>query len=154
MRALSRRSKEYYAGGLMILIGAGAFFGGLRYRVGSLAHMGPGFFPAAVGALLTGVGIVIALTGSRKAPDNADVSKPRAEWRGWLCIVGSLVAFIFFGTYGGLVPASFAVAFISAFGDRKNSLRHALALGATMALIGAIVFGWGFEIQLPLFRWG
>ena len=40
--------KDYYGGALMVLIGLGAIYGGSDYHIGTLSHMGPGFFPAAL----------------------------------------------------------------------------------------------------------
>ena len=37
--------KDYYGGALMVLIGLGAIYGGSDYHIGTLSHMGPGFFP-------------------------------------------------------------------------------------------------------------
>ncbi|MEJ0045599.1 MAG: hypothetical protein WDN04_05275 [Rhodospirillales bacterium] len=42
------------------------------------------------------------------------------EWRGWICIVASVLAFVVLGKYGGLLPATFAIVFIAALGDRDN----------------------------------
>ena len=40
------RKRDFYAGGLMLLIGLGvALKGWSSYRLGTLMHMGPGFLP-------------------------------------------------------------------------------------------------------------
>jgi hypothetical protein len=57
---------------------------------------------------------------------SATEHKPRPpEWRGWLCICSSIVAFAVIGKYGGLLPATFAIVFIAALGDRQNTLLNA-----------------------------
>ena len=45
MRSLFSYNKDYYGGALMILIGLAAVYQGTRYQLGTLARMGPGFFP-------------------------------------------------------------------------------------------------------------
>nr|WP_251031590.1 tripartite tricarboxylate transporter TctB family protein [Paraburkholderia strydomiana] len=143
----------------MILIGAGAAQQGITYSLGTLAAPGPGLFPGALGVLLMLVGLVIAVTGRGKpaAHDGADIAPvepaPKAEWRGWLCIVLSIIAFIVLGGHGGLVPASFAVAFIAALGDRDNTLLSACVLGVAMVVVSVVVFWWLLQLQLPLFQW-
>jgi hypothetical protein len=52
------------------------------------------------------------------------------------------------------VPASFAVAFIAALGDRDNRLIDALVLGVAMAIVAVVVFWWLLQLQFPLFQWG
>ena len=70
------------------------------------------------------------------------------------CIVLSIVAFIVFGTYGGLLPATFAVVFISALGDRQNTLKSAFVLAVAMSIISVVIFWWALKLQFPLFTWG
>lgn len=145
--------KDYYGGGLMMLIGLGVVLQGLTYRVGSLSKMGPGFFPVALGALLTLTGAVIAATARRDVIVDKDADKP-PEWRGWFCITGAIVAFIVLGKYGGLIPATFAIVFISALGDRQNTIKRALYLSVAMVVVCILVFWWALKMQFPLFRWG
>ena len=52
--------RDFYAGGLMLLLGLGIALKGATYRPGTLMHMGPGFFPTALGVLLVILGIAIA----------------------------------------------------------------------------------------------
>lgn len=150
---LSSYNKDYYGGGLMFLLGVGAIYKGLDYKVGGLTRMGPGFFPVAVGAVLAAVGVLIALGARRAAPAAAKEAHP-LEWRGWACIILSAIAFIVLGHYGGLIPATFAVVFISAVGDRQNSLKSALLLAIAMVTVCIVVFSWALQLQFPLFRWG
>ncbi len=46
LRALMRK-RDFYAGGLMLLLGLGIALKGMSYRAGTLMHMGPGFLPTA-----------------------------------------------------------------------------------------------------------
>jgi hypothetical protein len=153
----SRRSfnKDYYGGILMLLVGAGAVYQGVDYQVGTLTSMGPGYFPVAVGAVLAAMGMLIALGGTRSGIAAAgDAAAHGPEWRGWSCIVLSAIAFIVLGRWGGLAPASFAVVFIAALGDRQNTIKSALLLALAMVAVCAIVFSWALQLQFPLFRWG
>ena len=160
METLKKYKKDYYGGALMVLIGLGAIYGGLNYQIGSLSHMGPGFFPASVGALLVITGLLIAI-GAR-SPDREDEgggvpsSHPHGlpDLRGTICIILGILAFIFIGEYGGLLPATFAITFISALGDRTNTLLQSVILSLGMVFIALVVFWWGLQLQLPLFQWG
>ncbi|OWT73379.1 MULTISPECIES: tripartite tricarboxylate transporter TctB family protein [unclassified Achromobacter] len=141
----------------MILTGLGAIYGAISYNIGTLNHMGPGFFPAAVGSLLVLTGILIAL-GARSDKPKEQVPGGHAhgmpDVRGGVCILLSIVAFIVIGEYGGLLPATFAITFISALGDRKNTLFQSILLSLAMVVIAIVVFWWALQLQLPLFRWG
>ncbi|GAC1412873.1 MAG: tripartite tricarboxylate transporter TctB family protein [Burkholderiaceae bacterium] len=150
---LNRYNKDYYAGALMLLIGLWAVYQGLAYKMGTLSRMGPGFFPVAVGAVLALMGVFIALGARSNVPAGEDKHQV-PEWRGWLCIVASMVAFIALGKYGGLLPATFAVVFISALGDRENTLRDAALLSLSVCAVAVVVFWWALKMQFPLFAWG
>jgi hypothetical protein len=74
--------------------------------------------------------------------------------RGTVCIVLGTLAFLLFGKYGGMIPATFAIVFISALGDRSNSIKQAFLLSVAMCVIAAVVFSWALQLQLPMFTWG
>jgi hypothetical protein len=150
---INKYNKDYYGGGLMMLLGLGAVLQGMTYQVGTLSRMGPGFFPVALGGLLALTGALIALTAKGAVPE-ADEKVLPPEWRGWICISLSIVAFVVLGTYGGLLPATFAVVFIAAMGDRQNTVKSALLLSLSMVVVAVVVFWWALQIQFPLFRWG
>src|SRR5438034_905434 len=110
---LSRIKRDYYAGALMVLIGAIAINEARGYQLGTLQKMGPGYFPIALGALLILLGILIAGTASTGGYEEQE-AMPHAEWRGWFCIIAGPVLFVVFGRYLGLGPATFACVFVSA----------------------------------------
>ena len=151
MRGVNR--KDVLGGGLMLLLGLGAAFQASHYERGSLRHMGPGYFPLALGIILAVTGLLILLTGLRGGPV-APAARARPEWRGWLCICAGVAAFAVIGRFGGLLPATFVSVFVAALGDRDNSPRAAGALAAAMTLVCLVVFWWLLRIQLPLVRWG
>ena len=151
---LHRYNKDLYAGALMLVLGLGSIYAGLGYNVGSLSHMGSGFFPVAVGTVLVLCGLAIAFSAG--APDPHATAQPalRPEWRAWCCIVMGIAAFVVLGRYGGLLPATFAIVFISALGDRDNTWVSALILAAAMCAICTVVFWWALKLQFPLLSWG
>lgn len=151
--------RDYYAGALMVLLGIGAILTGKGYQIGDLTNMGPGFFPMALGVMLLLLGAAIAGTAtharassfmdSRGASEKSD-----PEWRGWIAITSSIVAFVVLGKYGGLLPASFAITFISALGDRDNNWIAALVLALAISAVSVVIFWWALRLQFPLFSWG
>jgi Tripartite tricarboxylate transporter TctB family len=145
--------KDWVGGILVLALGLGTMLQSAQYPLGTLRHMGPGFFPMALGVILAACGAVILLSRRPAASGNAP-AKWAPEWRGWFCICAGIVAFAILGQYGGLVPATFAIVFISAFGDRKNSLLAAGVLAGAMTAICVVVFWWLLQVQFPLFRWG
>lgn len=143
--------RDYYGGTLMMLLGGATTLQSIDYEIGTLTQMGPGFYPAALGIMLALTGLAIALSARFTEPKAVEAPPP--EWRGWFCIVFSLVAFIVAGSYGGLVPATFLIVFISALGDRDNTVTSALVLSLIVVVISIVIFWWALDLQLPLFQW-
>lgn len=148
-----RHYREQYAGGLLVVVGLATAYQSSRYEVGSLAEIGPGFFPMVMGVILTLCGLAIAFTRSEAAEDEHDDVLGRPEWRGWFCILGGVLAFILLAQTAGLFPATFACVFISALGDRTMKLRNALLLALAISVFGVLLFHYGLKIQLPPFAW-
>jgi len=164
MAVFSRWTKDHWGGALLVATGAAVIAAALGYRVGTLRQMGPGFFPLVLGVLLAlaGVAQIAATPFARPGPaapeapppagaEHAHLAGPVVQWRGWLCIVGAVAAFVVLGTHGGLVPASFASVFVAALGDRRNTVRDAALLAAVMTAFGVAVFHYGLRVLLPLF---
>ncbi len=149
----SRRTKDLVGGGLMIVLGLGAMIIGMGYQLGTLSRMGPGYFPVALGAILTFTGLLLVVA-ARLAKGEEAPSVVHLEWKAWLLIASSVVAFVLLGRHGGLLPATFAIVFISALADRDNSVLAAAILAAAISVVAVIVFWWALQMQLPLFGWG
>jgi hypothetical protein len=148
-------TRDYYGGALVMLVGLGVAVQGSRYGVGSLTQMKAGFFPVVTGTILALLGAAIAASAARRpAADIAPEAQLAPEWRGWLCIVASILAFLVLGKYGGLLPATFAIVFISALGDRDNSVRAALVLATGITVVCVVLFWWALKLQFPLLSWG
>jgi hypothetical protein len=158
---MNKWTKDHIGGALLVAVGVAVVVAGVGYGMGTLRQMGSGFFPVVLGVLITLTGAALLAT-ARRAPagpaaevptETAHLAGPVVQWRGWLCIVGGMGAFVVLGEHGGLVPASFASVFIAAMGDRKNTWRAAAALAALMTALGVVVFHFGLHLLLPLFAW-
>jgi hypothetical protein len=142
--------RDYCGGALMFLLGIGAIVYGSTYRMGSLSRMGPGFFPVSLGVILALAGVAIGVRARFAGREGAAKVLP-PEWRGWFCIAMSIVAFVVLGKYAGMLPATFAIVFISALGDRDNTLLSASVLGLGACVICVVVFWWALSMPFALF---
>jgi hypothetical protein len=145
------RQRDYYAGALVMLLGAGAALVGSRYDIGDLRRMGPGFFPTALGILLAFIGVLIAGSASVNTSAGAVEASMRPDWRGWFCIVSGAGLFIILAAHAGLVPATMACVFVAALGDRTNRWTEALALATGVTIFGTLLFAYVLRIQIPMF---
>jgi len=148
------RKRDFYAGALVIFFGLVMALKGPGYRLGTLMHMGPGFMPTALGIILIGLGIAIMGTGL-SVPDgeDEDILPANPEWFGWACILAGPLCFILFGSYFGLIPATFMCVFVSAFGDRSATLRGSFVLATVVTVFGVALFSYLLQVPMPLLAW-
>jgi hypothetical protein len=145
--------RDYYAGGLMLLLGVGAAFTGTGYKFGTLARMGPGFMPVMLGIVLAFLGILICITALGSSEDDDKKFLPdNPQWFGWLCILGGPVLFIILGQYGGMIPAVFACVFVCALGDNTATYKSSFILAAAITVFGVLLFHYLLSIPFPLIR--
>ncbi len=161
MRQEGRR--EWYSALLMIFIGVGTTWGSQDYHVGTLARMGPGYFPMLLGIVLTFIGVLIfvapAYVGDEPQEDDVAATPPAGKAymrhiRPVAATVAGMLIFIAVGKYGGLVPATFLLILVSAQGDRANTLKASLWLAAGVTASAVGIFHYGMQMQFPLFTWG
>jgi heme A synthase len=150
------RKRDFYAGGLMILLGLGIALKGTSYRAGTLMHMGPGFMPTALGIILVLVGIAIGATALAPLAggDHEESILPESpQWWAWSCILLSPV-FIVFGRYFGMAPGTFACVFIAALGDRTATWLSTFVLAMVVTIFGVGLFSYFLQVPMPIFTWG
>jgi len=148
------KKRDFYAGGLMTLLGCFVTLNALSYNTGTLMHMGPGMFPFILGVVLTFVGLLI-LAAAVLTPltDDESILPKNREWVGWGCILGGPILFIIFGHFFGLAPATFMCVFVSALGDRTSTVVGSIVLALCVTVVGCAIFGYVLQLPFPIFRW-
>ena len=151
------RKRDFYAGGLMVLLGLGIALKGATYRAGTLMHMGPGFLPTALGVLLVLLGIAITVAAFAPSDDghggDQRILPEHPQWWAWFCILMSPVLFIFFGRYFGMAPGTFACVFIAALGDKKATWTGTFILSTVITIFGVGLFSYFLQVPMPIFTW-
>jgi putative tricarboxylic transport membrane protein len=147
---LRRRLNPWEIGAALAVLALGAFmvWAGVGYSIGSFRHMGPGFFPVAVGSALMAFSAAIVLEVHRSA-----TPRPDLPLRPLAAITVGLVAFATLVDPLGLVPATLALVVISAFADSAMTPVRAGFAGLAIAGFGWVVFVLGFRLPLHAFWW-
>lgn len=147
------QKRDFYAGGLIALIGVVAIREGISDEIGTMMQMGPGFMPMALGVIMVILGVAIAASGAATQKENPDgAASAGPDWRPWLCIIAGPALFILFGEIGGYVPATFISVFVSALGDRTATLKSAAILAACVTVFGGVLFLYVLNVPFPLFQ--
>lgn len=150
------RRRDFYAGGLMMLLGLGIALKGVTYNMGTLMHMGPGFFPTSLGVLLVLIGIAIAAAAftPSAAGESQAILPEHPQWWGWFCILMSPVLFILLGSRFGMIPGTFACVFIAALGDRNATWLGTIILATVVTVFGVVLFAYFLQVPMPILTWG
>lgn len=131
-------NKDFLAGLIFLAFGMAAMvIADRNFPMGTLARMGPGNFPAALGVVLALFGVFLAARGLGWSKAEA-----RVHWdlRPVGCIVGAMVAFGFVLPRFGLIAALVAMFLIAAFAGRDLRWREVVVLTVVMTALAVGVF--------------
>src|SRR5688572_28102593 len=109
-----RSPKDFWAGLIFVAIGVAFILLAQAYRLGTMHRMGPAMFPTMVGALLAGLGVIIALRSL--LVDGEPVPRFHARPIGV-----ALAAIVLFGVvlqWLGLIAAVAALVLVGAYAAR------------------------------------
>jgi hypothetical protein len=145
--ALSK-NKDFWAGMMLIVIGAAAMFIARDYRFGSALRMGPGFFPTILSAILIVFGVCITAVGLRSGEKiQGDLSL-----RAFLLLPLSLVLFGVLMDLAGFIPALAVLVFVSAASGREFKSMEVLLLTTVLTVASVALFIWGLGLPYPLIK--
>ena len=131
-------NKDFLSGLVFLAFGLAAMVIADRdFPMGTLAHMGPGNFPAALGVVLALFGVFLAARGLGWSKTEAAV---HWDLRPVGCIVGAMVAFGFVLPRFGLIAALVAMFLIAAFAGRDLRWREVVVLTVVMTALAVGVF--------------
>lgn len=143
-----RNQKDFGAGCIYMLAGAGFSLGALNYDVGNAARMGPGWFPLAVGLLLLAIGLVIAATALRPSATRETVKRPEFSSLAW--ILGGVVLFGVLLQPAGLVVSLLVLVLVSSRASHEFTWRAAAISAVLLTAFSIAVFVKGINLQLGL----
>jgi hypothetical protein len=142
------KSKDFWAGMMLIAIGAAAMFIAREYRFGSTLRMGPGFFPVILGGILVVFGVCIAAIGMRQG----EKIQGHVSLRALILLPFSLILFGLLMELAGFVPAMAALVFVSAASGKEFKFVEVLMLTVFLTLASMAVFIWGLGLPYPLLK--
>jgi len=141
-----RSPRDFWAGLFFIAAAASFMLLSRQYGMGNMHRMGPALFPTLVGALLAGLGLIIAVRSF--AIDGPPV--PRFHARP---ILISLVAISLFGValaYFGLVAAVAVLVAVGAVASQESRPLEVAGLIVALIVFSVGVFAWLLGLPIPL----
>jgi hypothetical protein len=139
--------KDFWAG--VMFVGVGLFFtvwAIFNYQMGTAVRMGPAYFPTVLGGLLAVLGAIVLL-GSF-AIEGPPV--PKMSLRPLIMISVACVIYGYVMKPLGLVLATAALVFISAYGGHEFKWKEVAVLYVVLIVFSVLVFVKGLTLPFPL----
>ena len=147
MQLKIKSQRDFWAGIMFVVAGILGITISSKYPMGTIRHMGPGYYPRLIGILITILGAIISLTAFKIEGEKIDPF-------GWRGLVMLTLAFSFFGWAVdriGFIPAMFVLVICSAYAGKKAKLLHVLIMGAILIIGSVFLFIYGLKLPFSLF---
>lgn len=140
---------NFLLGLLYVLAGGGFAVGSLRYDMGQLSYMGPGYFPFLLGLLLAVIGTFIA---ARSLGIKAGSIVRLAGWsfRSIFWMVGSIMVFGFALQPLGLIISLVLLVVLASLASHDFSWRTTLVNAFVMVVLNVGGIAYGLSIPFPV----
>jgi putative tricarboxylic transport membrane protein len=142
-----RSPSDFWCGVLLIALGIAFMVVAQRYRFGTPARMGPGFFPTILGGILAALGLSLTIPALFRDGDPL----PGLGLRPLLTILVAIVVFALLLQPLGFVAASVVLILISGLADPE--LRPIESIGLALLLTAFSVGIFAMLLGLPLNLW-
>ena len=116
-----------------------------HYEIGTLRQMGPGFFPAVLGAALAALGVIVALPAWWRAGAPTPVQPQAAA-----AVLASILIFGFGVTRLGLLGATALSVLVATAPAPRAGWKWRILLTAAVTALTVLVFSFGLQMTLPL----
>ena len=133
----------------VMFVGFGGFFAiwaFANYQMGSAVRMGPAYFPAVLGGLLVVLGlIVMAESVAVQGPP-----VPAINFRPLILISVACVIYGYIMKPAGLIVATAALVFISAYGGHEFKWKEVVILYVALIIFSLLVFVKGLTLPFTI----
>jgi len=148
MKLELRKNKDFWAGTMLVVIGAGAMYVSQDYRFGSALRMGPGFFPTILSVILIAFGACIMAVGLR----SGEKIRGHLSLRAFILLPLSLVLFGILMEKAGFIPALAVLIFTAAAAGKEFKWGEVLLLTALLTVSATALFIWGLGLPYPMIK--
>ncbi|MCG6203424.1 tripartite tricarboxylate transporter TctB family protein [Rhodopseudomonas sp. HC1] len=142
--------REFMAGAAFVLFGISFSLVAVNYPLGTAMRMGPGYFPALLGLLLSCIGVLIGISALRRRPiTDRSASNAPFNWsclRPALLISASVLLFAAAIESAGLALATFGVVAVSGLANREARWPAVSASGIALSVMSVGIFAYGLRL--------
>src|SRR4026207_318447 len=131
-----RNNRDFWAGVMLIVVGAGSVIIARDYAFGTSLRMGPGYFPSVLGCGLVLFGLYLVVIGLKRN------EKMEGGWslRALIVLPVSLILFGILMYHAGFIPALVGLTFGSAAAGTEFKLVEVLLLAVGLTAFCVVLF--------------
>ena len=142
-----RNNRDFWAGVMLIVVGAGSVIIARNYAFGTSLRMGPGYFPSVLGGGLVLFGLYLVVAGLKR---NEKMEGGNWSLRALIVLPLSLVLFGLLMEHAGFIPALLVLIFGSAAAGTEFKLVEVLLLAVGLTAFSVALFIYGLGLPYPL----
>ena len=146
LRARIHNKRDVLAGLLFIACGLATMVGASSYPLGTIRHIGPGYFPIILGAVLALLGGAIAIKGLTLSQEPVEGLAVRPL----IMVTAAVVAFGLLMRPFGLAAATVALVAISSLAGREFSFLRVILLSVGLVALCALIFIYLLGLSMSL----
>lgn len=144
-------SKDLLGGAILISIGSATALASTTYKMGTIAHMGSGYFPFLVSVALVGLGLIVVVQGLTRQAETGVPSPIRALVRLPLLFLAIIVFALLIRPFG-LVPAVVGLVVLGRLAGDQVTLAELALLCLFLILVAYLVFARFLGIPMQLWN--
>ena len=143
-----RNNRDFWAGVMLIVVGAGSVIIARSYAFGTSLRMGPGYFPSVLGGGLVLFGLYLVVAGLKRY----EKMEGGDSWslRALIVLPLALVLFGVLMERAGFIPALLVLIFGSAAAGTEFRLVEVLLLSVGLTAFSVALFIYGLGLPYPL----
>lgn len=143
------RTSNIAAATTVLIFGVAVVIEALQHSMGSMARIGPGFFPLCLGVSLLLLAVVILFDS------HEDDSEPlrHIAWRQIFSVSVGIVAFGALIEPVGMVPAATALILISSLANKNSKPMEVLLLALFLPIALSAIFIYGLNMPIKMIDW-
>lgn len=163
LKPLGGVSQDTIAGLVVAAVACLAIYKGYALDIGTLAEVGPGLFPAALGTVLLALSLALVAKGFVSAPKEGLAMPGRWGLRalggilGALAVFGLLIKGMSFGPVAvpalGLSGATPLAVLVAGLADRETRWGELALFAAGLTVFCVLLFRFALSLPLPLAPW-
>jgi hypothetical protein len=141
-----RSERDFWSGVVFVAIGLAIVVLAQEYRFGTSGRMGPGYFPTVLGALLSLLGLTLALPALVIEGERL----PAMRVRPLLFVLGGIAAFSGTLEHLGFIAATVALVVVSGLADPELRSVEIAGLAVFLVLFSLTIFVLLLGLPLPV----